>query len=273
MNLHEISPETFVKTVLYTLHKNYPMYRTQIFRRRAMKLVLEVADSLGYSRLPNGFFKSGRFSFVADAVFDQLRYDRSLQGITIRPSEINAPLSVDLGPILARYKEWFTGDAGRDMPWRYADNVPKKYQKFYAVYQELDEALKQLPGIKGKKDLLASSESIPAIITRFEFCLIHVDEKNLQLYYDYTGLLENVLIAIHDQSVPISSVKPVLSDLYEIYKSGVSAILPPFIDTLDGINTDKEVFLYRRYLADNEKHTLHKLHIFKEKAQKLGLAA
>jgi len=236
-----------------------------------MKLVLEVVDTLGYTRISNGFFRFGRYSFVVDGVFDQLKYEKSLQGVKIHPSEIDATLSLDLGGILARYKEFFISDPGKEMPWRYADTVPKKYINFYAVYAELQAELKKLSEVKGKKDILACCESIPAIITRFEFCLLHVDEENLKMYYEYTGVLENILVAIKNQTVPLTSVKPILAELNEIYKTCISAVLPPFVDTLDGKNTDKEIFMYRQHLAENAKIAHHKLQIIEEKAQRMGL--
>lgn len=271
MTINEISPETFVKTVLGTVHKNYPAYRKQVYSWHAMKLLLDVAHTMAYDGLPSGLYLYGRHSFRAGVVFDQLRYEKSLQSVKIPKSEIDTPLSLALGPVIARYKDYFIADARNRIPYPFADNIPKKYQNFYARHTELVAALKQLSEVKGKKDLIQCSDSITAIITQFEFCLLHVDEERLQTYYDFTGLLENILAAAKNGGVSFLALKPMFGELFELYKDSVAAFLMPFPDTLEGKNKDRELYLYRQNLAVHSEKIHHVLHTIDEKAKILGL--
>lgn len=269
--MNEISPETFVKTVIGTVHKNYPAYRKQVYRWHAMKLVLDIAHVMAYDGLPNGLYLFGRYSFVAGSVFNDLRYEKSLQSVKISKSEINAPLALALGPVIARFKDYFTADARNRIPYPYTDTIPKKYQNFYAAHNELLGALKLLYEVKGKKELMMCSDSITAIITRFEFYLLHVDEERLQTYYDFTALVENILAAAKNGDASLVALKPLFEVLYVTYKDSVAAFLMPFPDTLEGKNKERELFLYHQNLASLTVTIHHTIHTIESKAKLLGL--
>ncbi len=271
MSINEIPPETFVKTVIGTVHKNYPAFRKQVYSWHAMKLVLDVAHVMAYDGLPSGLYLYGRHSFAASSVFDQVRYEKSLQSVKIPKSEIDAPLALALGPVIARFKDYFTADARNRIPYPYSDTIPKKYQNFYAAHNEFLVALKQLSEVKGKKDLITCSDSITEIITQFEFSLLHVDEERLQIYYDFTGVLENILAAAKNGDASGAALKHLFEVLYVLYKDSVAAFLMPFPDMLEGKNKERELYLYRQHLAAFAETIHHTLHTVESKAKILGL--
>ena len=153
----------------------------------------------------------------------------------------------------------------------YSDTIPQKYQNFYAAHNEFLVALKQLSEVKGKKDLITCSDSITEIITQFEFSLLHVDEERLQIYYDFTGVLENILAAAKNGDASGAALKHLFEVLYVLYKDSVAAFLMPFPDMLEGKNKERELYLYRQHLAAFAETIHHTLHTVESKAKILGL--
>jgi hypothetical protein len=82
----------------------------------------------------------------------------------------------------------------------------------------------------------AFCNDISEIIYRYDHCIDHVPEVVSDLFFNYSNLLESVLLVINKRHLDISSVKDVLAELESIYREIHLCIISSKCDYINSLN-------------------------------------
>jgi len=233
MNFNDVSPDEFIKTIVYTTHNDYASARKFGKKWRIMKLVIKLSEDLDYEGISSGLYKHGHYSFYVDSTFWKIGLKSSLHGVKIKQSDINRDLSEHIKPLINDYQKIIISKTKDFSKWAHFERIPDQYQDFYRFGDPLLQKIQDLSKEQKKDNISEYYEKISDLITNFDNYLNHVDSKHIKQYFEYVDLLENLLLVCNKRQFNFRIVKPLLKEMGNTYYSGIYSFLPPFELTLD----------------------------------------
>lgn len=253
MDSSETTPDEFTKTVLYGAKHDFSRECKYIPKTRAVKLVCVVADELEYEGFSRGYYKYGYFSFDIYSIIDTINIRGNLYSTKIEKETINPKLLKSVLPVINKFKSKFILKREDFLHWVHIDLPPKKYKQFYKYSDDFLLKLDALPKTS-RFTFYDIYDDISEIITRYNTALEHVTPKNLDLFFTYTDLLEEILLVNKSRDLKLAGLKRVISELSTLFENDVYACLPPFKETLKGECNSHEIEIYDENI--NRRYTL-----------------
>jgi hypothetical protein len=251
-NVNEIPPDIFIKSVLAATHKVYSGDRKKIKHTKSVKLVLKVAERCGYTRIGNGFYKHGHFSFRVFSLMNSIFPYQSLHGMR-RDTSINFELVDFVTPIIIEMNKLFLGQFKLFMKKAHTIDVPLEYLDLYTHGDNFENLFASITKFN-KKELSSVYNLIQKEISEFDVCLKHVPKERVDIYFKFTELLEGVLLVCKYRDFNTTVGKKIISDLFYLYKDYVSYLLYPYIETLSGEDIEYEKEKYNTSIQNKMKY-------------------
>ena len=125
------------------------------------------------------------------------------------------------------------------------EEIPQRCMKYPMIeifnyhnrfYQELNKLI-----IPGEDCYLYDSDlcnSISDIISSYDQSLIHLPEDILNLFFDFTDLLEGLMLVSKRRQICIQNVEDIVGKLTNIYGKIYSLLISPNIDNISSINEE-----------------------------------
>jgi hypothetical protein len=245
MDSNDTTPEEFAKTVLYGAKHDFSNECKYIPKTRAVKLVCMVADELDYEGFSRGYYKYGYFSFDIYSIVGNINIRKNLHSTKIEREEINPDVLKTVIPAIQKLKSKFILKREDFLHWVHIDLPPAEFKPFYRCS---DEFLLKLDGLTkaSKFSFYDLYDDISDSITRYNTSLNHVNPKNLDLFFMYTDLLEEILLVNKSRELQLSGLKKVIGGMSSLFEVDIYACLPPFKQTLKGERNDHEIEVYEK---------------------------
>lgn len=266
----DTTPEEFTKTVLYAAKHDFSRESKYIPKTRAVKLVCMVADDLEYEGFSRGYYKYGYFSFDIYSIIDNINIRGNLYSTKIERNQINQKLLTTITPSIKKLKSKFILKRKDFLHWVHIDLPPTEYKSFYRCS---DDFLLKLDGLTKASNFTFYDiyDDISDAITLYNTSLNHVNRKNLDLFFMYTDLLEELLLVNKCRDLKLSGLKRIIFRLSDIFEEDVYACLPPFKETIKGERKAEEIQVYEENIIRRYSNALEKLSSIRNELMSKGL--
>ncbi|MGB8309927.1 MAG: hypothetical protein WCE65_08815 [Methanoregula sp.] len=270
-DINEIPPEVFVNTIANLAHDRYKEKRTSVFRWKAMKLVYDIANDTGYTKLSFGCYKYGWYSFKTDNILLDIFNGRSLHGAKIDRKKVNFDLIDLFTPLIDGYEKIFAKKQYKGfLNYAHVKKIPEEFQALYDCHDKFRLKMKKINECE-KITIPEFYDPLSELISNFDSNLKHVNEEHLCFYFDYMDLLEGVLLVCKNRNTNFRNVKDILSEFKEIYDNEISSFLFPFLSTVKWDNIEYELDAYKVNIQRKSEKFPNVFKNLKDKAKKYNL--
>ncbi|MHB8164699.1 MAG: hypothetical protein ACYDDV_10245 [Methanoregula sp.] len=266
----DTTPEEFTKTVLYAAKHDFSRECKYIPKTRAVKLVCMVADELDYEGFSRGYYKYGYFSFDIYSIIDNINIRKNLYSTKIEKDAINPKLLKTVIPAIQKLKSKFILKREDFLHWVHIDLPPLEYKLFYRCS---DDFLLKLDGLSQASSFTFYDlyDDISDAITKYNTSLNHVNRKNLDLFFMYTDILEEIMLVNKSRDLKLSGLKKIIIRLSDLFEEDVYACLPPFKETLKGDLKSHEIQVYEENIDRRYLHAFENLSAMRRELSSKGL--
>jgi hypothetical protein len=237
--------QDFAFSVLSIAKEMYGDQAKYINKTRAIKLICLVADELEFDGITRGWYNFGEFSFGVDT---QIRFyfEQAASLLTISFPKIKLPNDEPIRRAVKSLRHHFIMETPKFMEWIHYEIAPDPYKRFYRCHDEFRSALESL--------LDQTSQTPPTnhprnqvgeIITRYNTTLAHLPKERRNLFFDFTDILEELLIVAKVRKLPASDLAPYLIPMKNLYEKMIYPCLTPFDKTVHGKNRDGELKIFK----------------------------
>jgi len=271
MKRGEVPPRSFTLAVLSTAKSVFGRDAKYITKTRAIKLVCMVADDLGIESIPRGWYQHGIYSFKVDSIVQPYFRGGNLLTASIPAFSLPSDLMGAISHRMKNLKEYFVQPATEFMDWIHFEKAPEPYKKFYQCHRELTKVLDSLIEPQPQEMLFSTPyDSVAETITRYNTCLGHVPESLQNLFFDYTDVLEDLLLVVKRRGLGLSEVRDILSELREIYGL-IYPCITPFEQSVRGIGREEEIKILRQNTEKRYITTMQRLCDVRKRMEERGL--
>jgi hypothetical protein len=266
----ETTPEEFTKTVLYAAKHDFSKECKYIPKTRAVKLVCLVADELDYEGFSRGYYKYGYFSFDIYSIIHDIGIRGNLYSTKIEKNQTNQKLLSAITPSVNKLISKFILKREDFLHWVHIDLPPAEYKKFYRCS---DDFLLKLDGLTTASSFTFYDiyDDLSDIITQYNTSLDHVNRKNLDLFFMYTDILEELLLVNKRRDLKLSGLKKIIINLSSLFEEDVYACLPPFKETIKGERNAHEIQVYEENIGRRYNQAFRNLSSIRNELASKGL--
>jgi hypothetical protein len=106
--------------------------------------------------------------------------------------------------------------------WIHYEICPSPYNSFYKHNDEFVKALKQMLN-QPNQTLIAghSRDYVGEIITQYNTCLRYVPKEILNVFFDFTDILEDLLLVAKVRKMSVSNLDGYLIKLKDVYETKI----------------------------------------------------
>jgi len=271
MDINDIPQDVFIRSIVEAAHERYGSDRTKVKHVKSMKMIIEIAERLNYNRFSHGFYMFGDYSFRIDSILNTIVIGPSLfgrkkgiqQGIDTELVAAVSDILDELSRVLLR--RYYDFDR-----WAHVEKIPPEWRDLYRYGREFRENVEELPTIH-KKHVPFCYDELSEIISHFDACLGHVNPDLLSMYFEFTHLLEGILIACKYQDFNYKEFRTIVNELNELYRFPISSLLYPFLETLRGGDNEFETKEYEDRKVNRIKTIPGSLVKLRKKVYEIGL--
>jgi hypothetical protein len=210
-----------------------------IGRTRALKLICIIANDIGFNEIPRGWYKHGLYSFKVDSILRMILRD-NLLSTTIPPSQIDEELGGKIIHFVKYRKDQFVVPRKEFFNWIHLDLPPQPYKLFYKHNDEFYQGRQNLIFPKNVT-FIHSYDILSDIITDLNHTLKHVRRDYLDIYFDYSDILEDLLLVMKRRGYDSSLLRQNFIELDGLYEDLIYSCLTPFEESAVGVDRNDEI--------------------------------
>lgn len=251
-----VSPENFAFGVLSAAKKLYGDDAKYLPKWRSIKLVCIVADRVGFEGVPRGWYKFGEYSFKLDSIVAQYFPGNGYSLLDANIPSFDLPNSSDIYKILKDLRKHFIQKTEVFANWIHYEICPSPYNLVYRHNDELINIFEQMLNQPNQTLITGHSrDRVGEIITQYNTRLKYVPNEILNLFFDFTDILEDLLLVAKARKISVSHLDEYLIRLKNVYENKIFPCLTPFEDTIKGSGREEEIAIFRKnksqFLADS----------------------
>lgn len=242
-----ISSQDFAFGVLSSAKELYGHDAKYIPKSRSIKLVCVVADRTGFNGIPRGWYKFGEYSFKVDSIISPYfpSYGDSL--LDARIPLFSLPNYAQVYRVLKDLKKYFIQEKEIFANWIHYEICPHPYNMFYKYNDEFINILKQTLNQPNQTLITGHArDCVGDIITQYNTCLKYVPDEILNLFFDFTDVLEDLLLVAKSRKISISNLEEYLVQLKDVYENKIFPCLTPFENTVRGNGQEEEIKIFKK---------------------------
>jgi len=267
-----ISPRDFAFGVLSAAKELYGEDAKYIPKWRSIKLVCVVADKTEFEGIPRGWYKFGEYSFKVDSIIAPY-FPRD--GDSLLDANIPAfglPNSAQIYRILRDLKNHFIQKRDAFANWIHYEICPPPYNLFYKYNDEFAGILRHMLN-QPNQTLITGHyrDRVGEIITQYNTSLRYVPKEVLNVFFDFTDILEDLLLVAKVRKINVSNLDEYLIQLKNVYENKIFPCLTPFENTVEGNGRDEEITIFKKNTCQFFAESILELSDIKSKIKLAGL--
>lgn len=273
--LKDFTEIEFVQTALEAISQVFAIgEKKYLGKTRLMKLVAFTADTLDFP-LTRGWFRFGYYAPEPNKQISNLL--ESYQTFERFPHfqikcEKNT-LKAFKKAVLS-LKPHFMSEKAEFDKWIHEEMAPEPYKDYYKYETLFFDKLTYIRDVISSNGQFKTELSdFSDIVTNFERSLDYVENSQaLELLHDYVDFWELLVLRIQNRGIN-SGMKPIVSEIVEIYDKYLRPALTPYEKTLQGENAEQEKETFRRNVKSNLKHFKEDFEFYKEMGKSHNIIA
>lgn len=238
-----VSARNFAFGVLSIAKDLYGEQSKYITKTRAIKLVCLTADKLEFEGITRGWYNFGEYSFGVDSIIKPYFSTNRVNLLGANIPTFDLADDGQLRRVIKDFKPQFIKTTPDFMRWIHYIIAPDPYKGFYKSHDNFLEVLCNIGSpyttFTHPRDLVGE------IINSYNPNLRHLSRERRNLFFDFTDILEDLLLVAKVRSISLPKIKNYFISLKNIYQNNLYPCLTPFEQTVHGSNREGELKIFQ----------------------------